>query len=111
MGLKVNRNLKHVCFDSIGQDDRCTLFVRTVILILTVTINMTSVKFFDCTLVAVVNTFNPFCTMILAAIFLHERLVCGRVAQLLICLGGTLLLILYTPAPESSEEISQEEAG
>ena len=101
MLLKVNRNLKYVCYDSVHKDDRCFLLIRTFLCLASVLINMTSVKFFNCTLVAVVNIFNPFCTMILAAIFLREKLACYKIVQLLIALGGAALLILFTPQPQS----------
>ena len=74
MLIKVNRNLKYVCYDSIKADQWRPLWMRTIQNQLTIFINFTAIKFFTLTLVAVINNFAPLITVVLAYMILGENL-------------------------------------
>ena len=74
MMIKVNKDLKYVCYDSIGSDQWYPLWMRTIQGQLTIFINFTSIKFFTLTLVAVVNNFAPLLTVVMAYFMLEEKI-------------------------------------
>ena len=92
MAIKVNRNLKYVCYDSIGEGMWYPLWARVVQGNITIFINFTSIKFFSLTLVAVVNNFGPLFTVVLAYYILGEKLGRFKLFQLFFAFGGATLM-------------------
>ena len=74
MAIKVNNDLKYVCYDGIEKDQWYPLWMRTIQGQATIFINFTSIKYFTLTLVAVVNNFAPLFTVLLACMILHEKI-------------------------------------
>jgi len=101
MMLKVNKDLKKVCYDTIEGKMWYPLWARTIQGMFTITINFSSIKYFTLTLVAVVNNFGPLFTVILAYFMLDERLNTFKMGQLLFAFGGATLMIVFTPLPET----------
>ena len=110
MALKLNKNLKHVCYDSIEPDQWYPLWARTVQGSVSIFINFTSIKFFTLTLVAVMNNFAPLITVVLAYMILGENLATYKIVQLFIAFGGALIMILSTPN-DDPEETTETGAG
>ena len=99
----MNRQIKHVMYDSIERDQIWPLFARTLQGNFTIFINFTSVKFFTLTLIAIMNNFAPLITVILAWFLLAETITSFKIMQLLVAFAGALMMILYAP-PAKSEE-------
>ena len=94
MLIIVNRNLKHVCWDSIEGDQWWPLIARTIQGNATILINFTSVKFYTLTLVAIVNNFSPLFTTILAYFFLRENIANATYLALFVTFIGALVMIM-----------------
>ena len=109
MAIKVNKNVKYVCYDSIEAGQWRPLWMRTIQGQMTIFINFTAIKFFTLTLVAVVNNFAPLVTVVLAYFILGENLKTYKLVQLFVAFGGALLMILAMPSEEDPTDGSETE--
>ena len=107
MAIKVNRNIKYVCYDSIEAGQWRSLWMRTIQGQMTIFINFTAIKFFTLTLVAVVNNFAPLITVVMAYFILNENLKTYKLVQLFVAFGGALLMILAMPSEEDPTDGSE----
>ena len=107
MAIKVNKNVKYVCYDSIEAGHWRPLWMRTIQGILTMFITFTAIKFFTLTLVAAVNNLAPLVTGVLAYFILGENLKTYKLVQLFVAFGGALLMILAMPSEEDPTDGSE----
>ena len=90
----MHKNIKAIMWDSLqSKSDKVGLFVRTMQGNITIVINFMTVKYFSLSTFAIVLNMAPFCTLVLAALFLKETMTIMNIVSLIIAFIGVALVI------------------
>ena len=94
MIIAVNKNLKKVAYDCVTKKTYKPLIVRVLSHTISTSVNFISVKYFTLTQTAIVIQISPLLIVVLASIFLGEKMSFSQLILLLVTFCGVILMIV-----------------
>jgi len=102
--LLINFNFKKIMVDSVKKNDYPYLTFRTLSSTLTQVINTFASKYIPLTIIGVTNNLSPLCTVVLAYIFLGERLKMLEIVFLGLLAAGIFTIVLGASKTSNPKE-------
>ncbi len=100
----INVNLKAIMYDSVNKKDYPFIAFRTAASTMTQTINSYANKYIPLTIIGVVNNLSPAFTVLLAYIFLGERLKVIELVFFALLTAGVFLIVIGAKKSSNSGE-------